>query len=62
MKTEEYQDFYSGKHEVELSDELIEQIVKDKDWGDAKSLKELRDAGAKWNILRKSVVFPTEFI
>jgi hypothetical protein len=46
--------------EVELTDELIEQIVKEKKWGDVKSLKEARDMGAKWNVVRNSVVFDTE--
>jgi hypothetical protein len=62
MKDKEMQDFYSGKNEVELTNELIEQLVKDKKWGDEKSLKEMRDMGAKWNNKRNSVVFPTEFI
>ena len=56
------QDFYSGKNEVELTNELIEQLVTDKKWGDVKSLKEMRDMGAKWNIKRNSVVFPEEFV
>ena len=55
------QDFLSGENEVELTDELIEQIVKDKKWGDVKSLKEMKTLGAKWNVKRGSVVFPSEF-
>jgi len=62
MKDKEMQDFYSGKNEVELTNELIEQLVKDEKWGDTKSLKEMRDMGARWNIERNSVVFPAEFI
>jgi hypothetical protein len=62
MKDKEMQDFYSGKNEVELTNELIEQLVTDKKWGDVKSLKEMRDMGAKWNIKRNSVVFPAEFV
>jgi len=62
MKDKEMQDFYSGKYEVELTNELIEQIVKDKKCGDVESLKDMRDMGAKWNTNRSSVVFPTEFI
>jgi hypothetical protein len=46
----------SSENEVELTDELIEQLVKDKKWGDVKSLKEMRDIGAKWNLVRDSVV------
>ena len=42
MKDKEMQDFYSGKNEVDLTNELIEQLVKDKKWGDTKSLKEMR--------------------
>jgi len=42
MKAKELKDFYSGKDEVELTDELIEQLIKDKKWGDATSLKEMK--------------------
>jgi hypothetical protein len=62
MKKKDLQDFYSGKNEVELTDELIEQLVKDKKWSDVESLKEMRDEGAKWNTVRNSVVYPTEFM
>ena len=62
MKKKDLEDFYSGKNEVELSDELIEQLVKDKKWPDIESLKELRDEGWKWNVLRNSAVTPTEFM
>ena len=62
MKKKDFEDFYSGKNEVELSDELIEQLVKDKKWPDIESLKELRDEGWKWNVLRNSAVTPTEFM
>ena len=60
MTTKEKQDFISGKDEVELTDELIAQIVKDGKWSCAQSLRTMRDAGAKWNTKRNSVVFPTE--
>ena len=59
-KNKQNKDFFSGKDEVELTDQLIEQLVKDKKWGDIKSLKEMRDKGAKWNVKRNSVVL-TEF-
>lgn len=62
MTEKEIEDFYSGKNEVELTDELINQLVKEKKWGDVKSLKEMSDMGAKWNVLRNSIVFPTEFL
>jgi hypothetical protein len=62
MKKEDLEDFYSGKNEVELTDELIEQLVKDKKWRDVESLKEMRDEGWKWNVLRNSLVTPTEFM
>lgn len=52
--------YFSGVDEVELTDELIKEIVKNKLWGDEKSLKELRDEGGKWNKLRCSVTFPAE--
>ena len=62
MKSKETQDLHSGKDEVELTDELIEQIVKDKKWGDVKSLKQMKTLGAKWNVKRESVVFPSEYL
>ena len=62
MKKKDLEDFYSGKNEVELTDELIQQLVKDKKWSDVESLKELRDEGWKWNVLRNSAVSPTDFI
>jgi hypothetical protein len=55
-------DFYSGKYEVILTDELIEKLVKENKWGDVNSLKEMKQIGAKWNIKTDSVVFPSEFI
>ena len=61
IKDKEMHDFYSGVNEVELTDELINQLVKEKKWGDVKSLKEMAEMGGKWNIVRNSVVFPTEF-
>ena len=39
MKEQDYIDFFSGKDEVELTDELIEKLVKEKKWKDEKSLK-----------------------
>lgn len=60
--TKEMEDFYLGKDEVKLTDELIKELVKDKKWGDEKSLKDMAEMGAKWNIKRSSVVFPSEFI
>lgn len=57
MKQSELQDFLSGNDEVELTDELIETLVRENEWRDAESLKKLRDEGAKWNKKRKSIVF-----
>ena len=63
MKAEKQtDDFLSGKDEIILTDELIEKLVKEKKWGDAKTLKELASMGAKWNTKRNSVVFPTNFL
>ena len=36
MKEQDYIDFFSGKDEVELTDELIEKLVKEKKWKDEK--------------------------
>ena len=62
MKKQDEIDFYSGKNEIELTDSLINKLVKENKWGDVKSLKEMREVGAKWNTKRNSVVFPTEFL
>jgi len=59
IKTKE---FYTEVNEVELTNQLIIQLVKDKKWGDEESLKELREMGGKWNTKTNSVVFPTEFL
>jgi hypothetical protein len=62
MKNKEMQEIFMGTNQVELTDELIEQLVKDEKWGDVKSLKEMRDLGGKWNTKRNSIMFPTEFL
>jgi hypothetical protein len=54
--TEDLFVFLSGADEVQLTDELIIQIVKDKLWSDEKSLKEYATAGARWNKKRNSIV------
>lgn len=57
MKTNEIEDFHSGKDEVELTSELIEKLVSEKKWSDVESLKEMADMGAKWNLIRNTIVF-----
>jgi hypothetical protein len=49
-------DFFTGKDEVELTDELIKKLVNEKKWKDEKSLKQFRDEGFVWNIKRNSLV------
>jgi hypothetical protein len=49
-------DFFLGKHEVELTDELILKLVKENKWSDVESLNEMREMGAKWNIKNNSIV------
>jgi len=61
MNKKQMIDLFSGKNEVELTDELMKKIVKEKKWSDLKSLKEMKQIGAKWNIKRNSLIFPTEF-
>jgi len=56
MTDKEKLDFASGKHEVELTDDLITQIVREKKWESIKALKEMRKMGGKWNTERNSVV------
>ena len=45
-----------AKYEVELTDELIKELVKKKKWGDERSLKEYAKIGAKWNLKRNSLI------
>ena len=53
----EMADFLSGKNEVELTNELIEKIVKDGYWSDVQSLKEIRDEeNVKWNLEKNSLI------
>ena len=61
MNKQEIKDYYSGKDEVELTEELIIKLVKEKKWKDINSLTEMKKIGAKWNIKRNSVVFPADF-
>mgnify|MGYP000470823774 CR=1 FL=1 len=61
MNEQEMKDYYSGNDEVVLTEELMTNLVKEKKWGDVKSLKEMKAKGAKWNVKRNSVVFPAEF-
>lgn len=56
MKTE-----IENNNEVELTDELIKEIVNNKRWGCEESLIEMRNMGAKWNIKNNSIVLFTEF-
>ena len=47
--------FFLGKDEVELTDELIKKILEEKKWVGEKSLKEFAKGGATWNIKRQSL-------
>ena len=56
MTEQDIKDLFSGNNEVELTDKLIEKLVKEGKWSDVKSLKQLREKGAKWNIVRNSLI------
>jgi hypothetical protein len=56
MNENEIIDFFLGKHEVELTDELILKLVKENKWSDFESLNEMRKMGAKWNTKNNSIV------
>jgi hypothetical protein len=56
MNTNEISDFFLGKDELELTNELIEKLIKEKKWGDIESLNEMRKMGAKWNTKNNSIV------
>lgn len=57
MDNNELNEFLSEKDEIDLTDELIKELVANKKWDDEESLKSMRDSGAKWNTKRESVVF-----
>ncbi|NCX05543.1 MAG: hypothetical protein EBW68_07160 [Actinobacteria bacterium] len=51
MKTDlEIMNFFAGIDEVELTDELIYELVKQKKWDSVESLIKMREMGATWNI------------
>jgi hypothetical protein len=51
MKTDlEIMNFFDGIDEVELTDELIYELVKQKKWDSVESLIKMREMGATWNI------------
>jgi hypothetical protein len=62
LSAQNQKDFFSGKDEVELTEELIKTLVAEKKWGSEFSLKEFAKTGAKWNTKRNSIVFPDELI
>ena len=52
---------FTGIDEVELTDELIDQIVKEKKWK-YEDLKEFQKDGATWNTQRNSIIINNDFI
>jgi len=51
MKTDlEIMNFFARIDEVELTDELIYELVKQKKWDSVESLIKMREMGATWNI------------
>jgi len=52
-------EYFSGKHEVEITNELIQKLNFELDI-DINVLQEAKEMGAKWNVIRESIVFPTE--
>jgi hypothetical protein len=61
MTDEELRDFLLGNDEVELTENLIIQLVADQKWSSVESLKEMAEMGCTWNIKRDSIVFPADF-
>jgi hypothetical protein len=43
--------------ELELTEELMKEIVEQKKWSTIESLRELKKIGAKWNVERSTLVF-----
>jgi len=58
---EEIDSIFSGKYEVEITEELIKELVNNDLWDDEDSLRAFRKDGAKWNTKRKSIVYPANF-
>ncbi len=42
---------------VELTEELMKEIVEQKKWSTIEALRQLKEMGAKWNVDRNSIVF-----
>ena len=59
MTPKNFIEIFLGENEVPLTDELIDQLVKEKGM-DREELIYLRDEGAKYSSKRKSFVFPLE--
>jgi hypothetical protein len=64
MDNQEMMDLYTGKHEVEITDELIKQIAESEtpplNEMEIKRLKDFQSMGWKYNTKRKTFVGPTE--
>ena len=61
MSKKDAESFFNGCDEVELTEDLIREIVQKRLWGDVKSLTEMKTLGAKWNTKRNSLVLPSDF-
>ena len=57
------EDIFSGKYEVEITDELIQQVQREQNMTpeDVQWLRDAREMGGKWNTKRKSIMFPPEW-
>lgn len=57
-------DIFSGIHEVDITDDLIAEIRKETNMSDddAEFLIEAKQMGAKWNVKRKSIILPNDFL
>jgi hypothetical protein len=60
MNQKELTDFFTGKDEVEITDELISKLKKEQNLNDedAEFMQEMAQQGAKWNIKRNSLILP----
>lgn len=54
-------DFFTEKNELELTEKLIDKLIKDTEAPSREVFMDMKSRGFKWNTVRKSFVSPKEF-
>lgn len=56
MDMEDILAIFTDKYNVELTEELMRELVEKYLWDDIDSLREMKCMGAKWNTKRNSII------